>query len=99
MPAALVAGRESTPPTFGLRPYLVHVERATFQVGAIQRRDCPIRLGGIRHLDESEAARTIAVSVRYHVQTSHFSVRLEKRSHRRLGCGKSKLPTKMLFMF
>jgi hypothetical protein len=55
-PAALRAARESTAPTFSLRTRLIYVEGATGQVGAIQRRNCPIRLGRIRHLDESEAA-------------------------------------------
>ena len=87
-PAALGASRESTAPTFRLRTRLVHVEQATFKVGAIQSRDCPIRLGRIRHLDESEAARMPRVTVRHQVHTTDFSVCLEKRSHRRLGCGK-----------
>src|SRR6516225_77273 len=96
-PAALGAARESTAPTFSLRTRLVHVERATFQVGAIQGRYCPIRLGRFRHLDESEAARTAGVSVRNQVDTLHFSVRLEKCSHRRLGCGKIQIAYEDVF--
>jgi hypothetical protein len=96
-PAALGATRESTAPTLGLWTRLIHVERATFQAGAIQRRYCPFRLGRIRHLDESETARTAGVSVRNQVDTFHFSVRLKKRSHRRLGCGKVQISYEDVF--
>src|SRR5262249_20491437 len=93
-PAALGAARESTAPAFSLRTRLVYVERATFHVGAIQRRNCSIRLGRIRHFDESEAARTPGVSIRHQVHTIHLSVPLEKRSHRRLGSGKIQIAYK-----
>jgi len=87
----------ATAPAFILRARLVHVERATFQAGTVQRRDCPIRLGGIRHLDESEAARTPSVSVGHQVHTIDLAVRLEKRSHRRLGCGKIQIAYEDVF--
>jgi hypothetical protein len=87
-PAALGSARESAAPTFSLGARLVNVERAPPHVGAIQRRNRPVRLGRIRHLDESETARTPSVSVRHQVHTIHPSVRLEKRSQRRFGSGK-----------
>jgi len=40
-PASLGAARESAAATFSLRTRLVEVERATFQIGAIQSRNCP----------------------------------------------------------
>ena len=55
-PAALRSARESTTPTFGLRTRLINVERAPFQVRAIQSRNCPTRFCRIRHLYESETA-------------------------------------------
>src|SRR5215469_8600398 len=87
-PAALGSARESAAPTFSLRARLVNVERAASRVGAIQSRNRSIRLGRVRHLDESEAARTPGVAVRDQVHTIHLSVRLEKRSHRGFGGGK-----------
>jgi len=50
------AARESTASTFRLRARLIHVERSTVNIGAIQRCNCPIRFSRIRHLNESEAA-------------------------------------------
>ena len=55
-PAALRSARESTTPTLGLRTCLINVERAPFQVRAIQSRNCPIRFCRVRHLYESETA-------------------------------------------
>ena len=96
-PAALRSARESTAPTLSLRTSLVYVECATVQVGSMQRRNCLLRLGRIRHLDESEAARPPSLSILYHIHMIHFSVRLEKRSQRRIGCGKIQIAYEDVF--
>jgi hypothetical protein len=92
----LGAGK-ATATTFGLGARLVNVERATSEVGAIQSRNCPIRLGRIRHLDESETARAPSVTIRHQAHTIHRTVRLEKRSHRRFSSGKIQIAYEDVF--
>ena len=57
----------STAGTRGLRASLVHAHRAAVQIGAVQLGNRVLRLVGVRHFDEREAAGLSGVTVGHEV--------------------------------
>lgn len=80
--AAATAAMEATAATaatFALTRF-VDLERAAIDLRAIHRRDCCLRLGVRRHLDEREATRATGFPIHHDVNIRHLATILLERS-------------------
>jgi hypothetical protein len=76
--AAPTAVTTTTAAAFHLRTGFVNVDRASAELGTVERRDGFFTVFAAAHFDEAEAARTTRVAVGHDAYAVHLSVRLER---------------------
>jgi hypothetical protein len=63
VPAAAAATAATAKATVDSRSSFVHIERPPPQVAAVQRGDCVVRLGRIRHFNEGKSPRATRIAI------------------------------------
>ena len=96
---AETAAVSATAATLGLGTRFIDVQRAAFEIRAVQAGDSPVGFLGVAHLDKRKAAGTAGITIRNQIDTVDRPILLEHGTNRRIGSGKIQIADKNILHF
>jgi hypothetical protein len=81
------------------RTGFVHIDLPAANIGAVESRNSALRLAVIRHLHESETARTPGIAIRNKADAFHRTVRFEQSPNTRFGCAEIQIAYENILHF
>jgi hypothetical protein len=89
----------TTAATLALRTGFIYVQRAAFEIRAIQASDGPLGFLGVAHFDKGKSTGATGITIRYQINTINCSVPLEHSANRRIGGSKIQVTYKNILHF
>jgi hypothetical protein len=96
---AETAAASATAAALGLGTSFIDVQRATFEIRAIQAGNRAVGFVGVAHFHKRKTAGAAGITIRYQIDTIHGSIPFKHGTDRRIGGGKIQIAYENILHF